>query len=263
MSRPVIRVLRHMARSGGTVISKCIGSMGSVALLSEIHPLGAEQFNPLQQAVAWHNLITKGEAKSWSRTRKRLGFADVMAEINKRARERGLSLVVREWSHLDVIGRPFCPPAMRPLLLAELEDRFEIAQAVTVRHPVDQYLSLVRLEVIKGLTVEEYLRGCRVFAEWAHAEGFVKYEDFTEDPDATLTTICERLRVDFDPAYAQRWAAYDKITGDTAKGNTGRGAAEARIRPLPRRETPEGLLESFRANPDYARTLELLGYPDE
>lgn len=251
-----------MARSGGTLISKCLGSMGSVALLSEIHPLGTQQFNPLQQAVAWHNLISKGEAKSWARTRKRLTFNDVMAEINRRARERGQSLVVREWSHLDVIGRPFVKPPLRPVMIDALAERFEIAQAITVRHPVDQYLSLVRLDVVQGMAVEEYLRGCRVFAEWAHAEGFVKYEDFTADPDASLRILCDKLRVEFDASYAERWASYDKVTGDTAKANTGRGAAESRIRSLPRRETPEGLLETFRANADYARTLELLGYPD-
>ncbi len=251
-----------MARSGGTLISKCLGSMGSVALLSEIHPMGAQQFNPLQQAVVWHNLISKGEAKSWTRSRRPMSFADVMGEINKRARERGAALVVREWSHLDVIGHPFVQPSMRPVMIEELAGRFEIAQAITVRHPVDQYLSLVRLDVVKGMTVEGYLRGCRVFAEWAQAEGFVRYEDFTADPDASLRALCERLRVEFDPSYAQRWAAYDKVTGDTAKANTGRGAAEARIRSLPRRETPDGLLDAFRASADYARTLELLGYED-
>lgn len=251
-----------MARSGGTLISKCLGTMNSAALLSEIHPLGTEQFNPLQQAVVWHNLISKGEAKTWSRTRKQMGFVEILGEINKRARERGLALVVREWSHLDVIGRPFCKPPLRPVMLEALADRFEIAQAITVRHPVDQYLSLVRLDVVKGLTVEEYLRGCRVFAEWAQAEGFIKYEDFTEDPGDSLRTLCESLRFEFDPTYAERWAAFDKVTGDTASANTGRGATEARIRPLPRRETPEGLLETFRANADYARTIELLGYED-
>ncbi|GJM18568.1 MAG: hypothetical protein DHS20C14_07810 [Phycisphaeraceae bacterium] len=262
MSRPVIRVLRHMARSGGTVISKCLGSMTGVALLSEIHPNGQDQFNPLAQAVEWHGLVTMGEVQHWQRTRKGMGFADAMVEINKRARERGLSLVVREWSHLDVIGHPFCAPTGRFMLGEALAPRLEVAQAFTVRHPMDQYLSLVRLQGMDGLSVGAYLRGCRLFAQWAQEHAFVRYEDFTRDPDAALTTICERLRLDFDSGYRERWAAYDKITGDVVRTHGGRGIEDVEIREMPRREAPAELLAEFRACPDYAPTLELLGYDD-
>lgn len=262
MTKPTIRVLRHMARSGGTVISKCLAVMDSVALLSEIHPLGQQQFNPVRQALEWHGLVNMADVTRWQRLRPPMGFGRAIAEIEARARERGRTLIIREWSHLDVIGRPYCQPTGRFLLGEALAPRFKIAQAITVRHPVDQYLSLARLEVVQGMGVPEYLRGCRVFAEWAHAEGFVRYEDFTRDPDAALTDICARLRMPFDTTYRQRWATYDKITGDVAKQNAGRGVAEAEIRSLPRRETPPGLLEEFRRSDDYHRTIELLGYDD-
>ena len=57
-SRPRIRLLHHLARSGGTVISRCLGAMDRVVLLSEIHPLGVRMFDPLYQAHAWHGLLT-------------------------------------------------------------------------------------------------------------------------------------------------------------------------------------------------------------
>lgn len=265
MSRPVIRVLRHMARSGGTLISRCLGSMGGVALLSEIHPGGLTHFNPLAQAVEWHGLMTPGEVERLRRSGKRPGFAEVIADLQRRARERGLALVLREWSHLDVIGLPFAAPTMRPAMIEALAPRFEVVQAFTVRHPVDQHLSLSGLGPIPGLGLAAYLRGCRVFAQWAAeagGPGFVRYEDFTRDPDAALATLCERLRVGFDPGYRDRWASYDKVTGDVSAKMGGRGAGEARIRPLEPRPRPEGLLEAFRAHDDYRITLELLGYDD-
>ena len=40
-TKPGIRILHHMARSGGTIISRCLGCMKDVILLSEIHPLGS------------------------------------------------------------------------------------------------------------------------------------------------------------------------------------------------------------------------------
>lgn len=262
MPKPTIRVLRHMARSGGTVISKCLAVMDSVALLSEIHPLGLKQFNPVRQAMDWHGLVTMADVKRWQKQRPPMPFDRAIGELETRARERGSLLVLREWSHLDTIGRPFCKPTFRFLMGEALAPRFEVAQAVTVRHPVDQYLSQARLEALRGMTAGEYLRGCRVFAEWAAAEGFVRYEDFTRDPDAALTKICARLRVPFDAGYRERWPSYTKITGDTAKENTGRGASVPEIRPLPRREAPAGLLDEFRKHDDYRRTLELLGYED-
>jgi len=262
MPKPTIRVLRHLARSGGTVISKCLAVMDAVALLSEIHPLGLKQFNPVRQALEWHGLVTMADVKRWQKLRPAMTFDRAIAELELRARERGRTLVIREWSHLDVIGRSFCEPTFRFLLGEALAPRFEIAQAITVRHPVDQYLSLVRLDAVRGMTVGEYLRGCRVFAGWAHAEGFVRYEDFTRDPDAALADICARLRMPFDPGYRGRWAACDKITGDTPGGKSGRGSASAEIRTLPRRDTPPGLLDEFRRHEDYRVTIELLGYED-
>ena len=56
--RPTLRLLHHMARSGGTLISKCLGCMSGVLLLSEIHPLGTNHFNPLVQAQRWYGLLS-------------------------------------------------------------------------------------------------------------------------------------------------------------------------------------------------------------
>ena len=46
-----------MARSGGTIICRCLASMERIVLLSEIHPLGARMFNPLDQAVSQELVI--------------------------------------------------------------------------------------------------------------------------------------------------------------------------------------------------------------
>ena len=37
-TKPVIRIIHHLACSGGTLISKCISAMPNVYLLSEVHP---------------------------------------------------------------------------------------------------------------------------------------------------------------------------------------------------------------------------------
>src|SRR5918996_211348 len=51
--RSPLRLLHQMARSGGTVISRCLACMSGVALLSEVHARATGFVDPLAQAQAW------------------------------------------------------------------------------------------------------------------------------------------------------------------------------------------------------------------
>jgi protein O-GlcNAc transferase len=253
--RPVIRVIHHLARSGGTVISKCLATMDRVVLLSEIHPAAVRTFDPLRQAHEWYDLLTPGDL---ARIRKGgVDFRSAMALIARRCVERGKILVVRDWTHIDFTGTPFVSaPSYRLRLVEALTEGFSVLNTASVRHPVDQWLSLRRLAVVHGkLSLEDFLRGYRRFAERCSGIGFARYEDFTCDPDAQLRILCQRLRIPFDPGYRQRWASYTNITG--ARGGN---RVETEIVSLPRRAVEPGLLEAFEANEDYRRTIELLGY---
>ncbi len=245
-----------MARTGGTVISKCLGSMAGVALLSEIHPAGTKWFNPLQQAHEWFGLLNPSDLAGL-RAGKGMSFPAALALIDRRARERGLTLVIRDWSHLDFTAVPFLPrPSYRLGLAEALASGFEVIHSATVRHPIDQWLSLSNLPVMRGkLSLADYLRGARRFAEAASRIGFLRYEDFAADPDAGLATLCGWLRMPVDPGYRQRWMHYSKITGDTMGD-----AAAAAIRRPQRKPCDPGLIAAFAANADYLAAIELLGY---
>ena len=80
-----------------------------------------------------------------------------MTIFEQRLAARGLTLVIRDWSQLDYIGRPFCEPMMGFETGEALSDRFEILTAYTTRHPLDQFVSLMSLPVMQGaLTPEQY-----------------------------------------------------------------------------------------------------------
>jgi hypothetical protein len=162
--RPTLRLVHHMARSGGTPISRCLGCMSGVLLLSEIHPLGTARFNPLVQAQRWYGLLSSRDLAEL-RARQGIGFVDAIELIHQRAVDAGQRLVIRDWSHLDFTGVPFVAnPAFRLLTAEALAGRFELRQICTVRHPLDQWLSLRGLAVVQGkLTLERYLalRGLR------------------------------------------------------------------------------------------------------
>ncbi len=256
--RPTIRVLSHLARSGGTMISRCLGSMKGVALLSEVHPRALQVTRPARQAREWLGLISSQEQARFERPG--APFLEFVSLVEERARQRGKTLVLRDWSHIDYIGSPYAAPTGRPGLAAALAPAFDAVRTASVRHPLDQWLSLNDLDVIRGnVTEEAYLKGARHFGEEAARLGFVRFEDLTRDPDATLRTLCERLGIEFDPGYRSSWFAFERVTGDR-KEFSSRGSGRREIRPLARREADPALVERFRASADYVAACESLGY---
>ncbi|MBI5137334.1 MAG: hypothetical protein HZA24_08375 [Nitrospirae bacterium] len=256
--QPTIRIIHNMARAGGTVMGKCVGCMDGVAMLSEIHPAAVRMFNPLEQARDWFGLLTADELRALQGA----PFADAIALIERRARERGLCLVIRDWAHLDFTGVPWVPkPAYRFALVDALAGRFQLRRAALVRHPVDQWLSVRKLDLVKGaldnrtFSLKAFLRGYAHYAEQGAQVGFFRYEDFTRQPEQVMTRLCEALALPFDAGFIDKWPAYETITG-SRQTNREEGA----IRPLPRQPCEPRLLAQFRANRDYRRAVRLLGY---
>jgi len=256
MNKPPIRILSNLARAGGTLVSKCMGAMDNIVLLSEIHPLGTQLFNPQAQACDWYNLLQPEEAG------RQYKFTDAIQLIEQRCRASGSVLVIRDWAHLDFIGVPFLErPSYRNQLHEALTQVFDIMPYALVRHPADQWLSTVHLKVMAGhLDLEAFLAGYRRFAEQAAASGFMRYEDFTREPSVQMEQLCRQLQLDFDAGFISKWPANRHVTGDTS--GTSRGSRFVEISPLQQRPVDRALQEKLQNNPDYCQALELLGYTD-
>lgn len=259
-ARSELRLIHNLARTGSTVFCKCIGSMSGVALLSEIHPLGARIFNPLDQAQGWHQLFDTAEIRRLAG--KRMAFSDAIAAIDEKCRQKGLDLVIRDWAHIDFHALPFAPyPSFRLSLREALESRFSIKSVFTVRRPIDTWLSLSRLDVMKEpiaqnrFSIESFMTGYFRFAQLASRGEIFRYEDFVQDPGAELRRACDRLDLAFDPDYETRWRDYKKITGDV-EGTR----ASDEIAQLDQRKTDIVTISRFEANKLYHESLKLLGY---
>ncbi len=246
-----------MARTGGTVICRCLASMQDVVLLSEIHPLGTQKFNPIAQAQAWYDLLSDEDLESARSGR--LSFLEVMQLIAQRCSEHGRILVVRDWSHLDYTGVPFTQPRYRSLLAEKLQPAFSLVRYSTVRHPLDQWLSMAQQAVFQErLGPARFLRGASRFAESARQTGFMRFEDFTRDNDTALRQLCAGLELEFDPGYREKWQAYTRITGDMLPGRSG----SDHIAPLPRQAMDATEKRRFCSLPQYVSTINSLGYVD-
>ncbi len=255
-SKPIVRIVHNMARSGGTLVGKCLGCMKRTVLLSEIHPRGTNIFNPVRQAHEWFQLLKK-EDVLWCRQNNTIAFDEAISLIERRSREEGMQLVIRDWAHLDFTGVPFVEKPSYSFVINEaLRSRFAIREVAVVRHPLDQWLSLRKLAVMKNrISLPAFLRGYRKYAERCAAIDFITYENFVRSPVDQCVLMCEVLGIDFDPHFIHNWMFYKTITGDVKSSRGGNTIAH-----IPRRAVEPGLLEACARNRDYRKSIEILGY---
>ena len=164
--------------------------------------------------------------------------------------------MLRDWTHIDFTGVPFCVPSYLLTTAEALRDRFDIVQTTTVRHPIDQWLSFCAQPFWQErLSLEDFLHGYRLFADQCVKIGYTRFEDFIRSPAERVRELCLRLRMDYDHQFLERWSDYKLITGAT-----GKAIHRTEISAPPKRRAPPDLLEKFERNPEYRQSLELLGY---
>jgi len=261
MVNPSVRILHNLARSGGTVIGKCLGCMSEVVLLSEIHQdvmtMYPNDTHPVTQALNW-GIITLQDLEG-----KRLTIIDAVKLIEEKCTSQNKKLVLRDFAYLDFIGMPIVKPPSFRLMLAEiLSYEFEVIQFAIVRHPVDQWLSMINsTPVFLKVSLDVYLKGYLEFGKQIQSCGFIRYEDFAKEPEKQMEYLCDKLRLRFDRTFVARWASYNKITGDLDCKKS-RAASLQRIAQLPRRPMEEELKKHFRNNSNSREAIELLDYGD-
>ena len=260
MSKPELRIFSNLARTGGTLVSRCIGSMDGVALLSEIHPVGSlvSDINILNQAVNWYQLFRSGEIPR----DKSFTFDEITMLIARALDKKGLQLVIRDWVHLDFMAVPFIDkPYYHSRLVEQLEKDFTIIQYHLVRHPVPQWISTNRIQIIHGkLSLEQYLEGYYRYALSCLDNGYVRYEDFSVEPEKKMQQICEHLQINYDPGFMQKWSGYSNITGDVYGEKN--QPKYSYIKPVVLPEVDARFYEQLHRCEYYTKALELLGYDD-
>lgn len=230
-AKPKMRVIHHFACSGGTLISKCIAALPNVYLLSEVHP-------------ATHNHMGGGKPKflpSDITTLSRYAgipnighladkiFKQNVVATNKHVVENGGLLVLRDHSHSD-----FCVGsrvAEDSKVVSTLSDEFEILRIVTIRHPVDAYLSLVKnnweQHTPKGF--EEYCKRFLLFIDNYKKKQIFKYEDVVKNPVRSIKKIAKKLDLPFSDSFIDTFSTM-QVTGDS--GRSGAVIEERPRRPL-------------------------------
>jgi hypothetical protein len=254
-----LHLLHAMPRCGSTMLSMHLASMPDVVLLSEIHNSHLVS-HPCDQALHWHGLVSAAEASAWKREH---SCAMTLAMLCDRAAEAGKKLVVREWSFGD-----FCRPELRSSLYPTWGSTIacdarayftKTLRASLVRDPVDQWLSFQKFNRrTKGKRPDD-LASCmatyRAFAEMASTTTIFRFEELTQEPEATLRRICETLQVPYSNV-GDAWKTCTKVTGDPELVKT-----YEKVEVLPPRPVDAATLAELRSCDDYLATCRMLGYP--
>ncbi|MBO9476103.1 sulfotransferase [Shimia sp. R11_0] len=196
-----VRTIHHFACTGGTLISKCIAGLPDTVVFSEIDPLSdilmpstrftpTDLLRPLRQSP--QPVSDEVVVKSFQRT---------LRTIRNELFNTGQNLVLRDHAHSC-----FCTqqdPNARPTLREMVAEELPVLSVVTVRHPLDSFLSLEAAgwgaKFLEPFTLEEYARRYVTFLERYKDVPVVLYEDFVNQPQTALRKICDVLNLPFAP----------------------------------------------------------------
>lgn len=249
---PPLRLVHHMACTGGTLIARCIAALPNTRVLSEVDPL-SELGYPKNRFFP-SDLI--GLAKFGTRPPDRMVLAEIflagLAVLHDDSRRHGLDMVLRDHAHSQFCHGPkLCD---RPTLREILAEAYTTCSVVTLRHPLDSFLALREngwLHFTQA-TVEEYARRYHAFLD-RHADLlWLRYEDFLDDPEAVMQRICAALDLAYDPAFRELFVTV-QLSGDS-------GRSSPILTKRPRRRCPDALLDEVQASPAFGKLLGRMGY---
>jgi len=249
--KPLLRIIHHLACSGGTVISKCLAAMPHVALISEVNPLNRfgsdfEPTNPLLQLERSYQKLSIQDIVE--------DFTRQVAHANRICLRDDVDLVIRDHSHTD-----FCmgtAPAATCPITDYLSSDYELLSVVTVRHPLDSYLGILAQGWEKQFSpsnLDEYSRRYQAFLDRYASLPMLRYEDFCTQPETFMENLCNILEIGYSGGFLRR---FGKIA---LSGDSGR-AGILTIEPRPRREVPEQVQSEIESSILFSSLLDRLGY---
>ncbi len=242
------------ARSGGTVLNQCLGSLPNVVILSEVNPLGGGG----GRGPVWFQTV-KDQAKEWYQIDLESDdFIEGILELEQICEDSGRHLVVRDWTFINFVpyeNNGWNPPN-RLLTLEELEKRCEVIPFAFVRDSIDVWISRGKPPA------EDFFRHylCYVEAILEKKITLFKYENFCRKPSTIIRNICEYSHLEYSASY-KNYASFHKVNGDVQIPGGSRGAKQRRIKLLSRQQVPEDKINEVNQNADMARANSLLGYP--
>lgn len=216
--KPTIRIIHHLACSGGTLISKCISAMPNVYLLSEVHPYTDLATGTGKPKYAPSDIASLSKYAGIPKQRELAGklFKQSVDQVYQHVTAQGGILVLRDHTHADFNTQEPIPE--KSALIALLEEDYEIKSVLTLRDPIDSYASLVKNGWLhfEPQTFDEYCRRLLLLLEQFEAKQIYKYEEFLKAPQEQMLATAKALDLPFDETFEDVFGMF-KVTGDSGR----------------------------------------------
>jgi len=225
-----IRIINNLPRSGGTIISKCLGAQKDIVLLSEIHPQGTKiresmkigkifYGDPMFQAQEWNSLFDKSNKEKILNLN--YDFEKKIDLIFEKTVLLNKKLIIRDWAFVDYFGKPFIDPTYKNSLLDLLNKKYKVLNFHILRHPLELYVSCFKSLIFfkEHYKFDSFLKGYRNFFLDAIKGNVCKYENFLLKPEKCLKNMCDFLDIDYDNNYLTKLKNI-KLTGDSKAINS-------------------------------------------
>ncbi|MDF4748729.1 sulfotransferase family protein [Vibrio parahaemolyticus] len=218
--KPTIRIIHHLACSGGTLISKCISAMPNVYLLSEVHPFtdlaigkGKPKYAPSDiSSLAKYAGIPKQKDLA-----ARI-FKKSIDDVYQHVESMGGILVLRDHTHADFNTGQSIPK--KSSIVELLEEDYNIQSVLTIRNPIDSYSSLVKNNWVhfEPQTFDEYCKRLLLLIDRFESIRIFKYEDFLEYPCVQMQAMAKQLELPYSDEFEDIFSVF-KVTGDSGRSS--------------------------------------------
>ena len=249
-----IRTIHHLSCTGGTLITKCLAAMPNVLMLNEVDPLSKMTFNADKPAFTPTDIISLLKQGSIHVSDDLLmdAFLQNLKLLQKELGAIGKNIIIRDHSHSHFLtGQQI---HNRLDLRSIVEQQFQVVSVLTVRDPIDSFLSLQFLGWLqfKPGTFDEYCRRYNVFLDMYENVKIFKYEDFVRDPPQIMRVICDCLQLTYVESFIDTFDTF-KFSGDSGR----KGSV---IESRPRREMSQDFTKEVEASQSYIELVDRLGY---
>lgn len=254
-----LRILNHWACSGGSLISKCINALSNIVFLNEIHP-----YAYLRHAATSEDRYLPTDLiqqLSFQRNKRDnifciSAFVGAINNLNNKVIESNKILVLRNHSHIDFFSGSI--PRRTSLLSDILNEDNNLIQILSVRHPLDSWLSMMKTGWNKHIPFNDFSEYCiraQIMVNAFKNTPIIHYESFCINPQQSMVEICKIFKLKYSIKFLENFSTF-KLSGDS--GRTGNV-----IKPRERRNIPNNLLNKIDSSNEYIDLCYLLNYnPD-
>ncbi len=249
MQQSSVRILVNYSRSGGTLLSRVLGSLPGVVLLSEVNPKQnhAPHTDINFQMREWYGVEVEGNS-----------FPEKIGFVQQWCADQGKTLIVRDVSAFDFMPNSTnnFSPAGRFETVHQLSEHFETECIGFVRDAIDVWIS----RDCPPYFSRHYLPYVQALLDLRIP--IFKYESFCRRPEVELPRICSAWSLPCDLTALERFHANHRVTGDNQTEKPSRGFAQPHIVTLERRRIADSLQKHLEDDKNLKQANALLDYPE-